>query len=336
MDVRNLFVVAIVAVLMLGFRANPKAPMFLICRPILNWCLFSKNCMPSTPIAWSKHCPGLKAKYGNFLEGYSTRVINIGRTDQCQLCIDYLRSFLEYDANKDVYEECKKSYTDLAPLRQSIESAFKHYLHYYPDAALPDVYLLISGFNQSMVVDSGLVGVSVEKYLGADCQFYEWLAIPNYLRRKMVPEKIVPDIMKAIAYTEFTYNDSIDNVLNNMVYQGKVLYFVKKMMPALHDSLLFDYSKAELAWCNKHESTMWKVMVEKRYLFGNNRMDIQKFIGDAPFTSFFGQESPGRAANWIGYQIVDAYMVGNPTVTLPQLMSIDDGQVILAGSAYRP
>jgi hypothetical protein len=335
MDVRNLFVVAFVAVLMLGGACQPKGPDVSNLSADFELVPFFKELHAINPDSLDQALPGLKAKYGNFLEGYSTRVINIGRTDN-ENYIDHLRSFLEYDANKDVYEECKTSYTDLAPLRQSIESAFKHYLHYYPDAALPDIYLLISGFNQSMIVDSGLVGVSVEKYLGADCQFYEWLAIPNYLRRKMVPQKIVPDIMKAIAYTEFTYNDSIDNVLNNMVYQGKVLYFVKKMMPALHDSLLFDYSKAELAWCNKHESTMWKVMVEKRYLFGNNRMDIQKFIGDAPFSSFFGQESPGRAANWIGYQIVDAYMVGNPTVTLPQLMSIADGQVVLAGSAYRP
>lgn len=279
--------------------------------------------------------PYLRQKYGYYLEGYSTRVIKVGPTDAPEYP-EYLRSFVEYDANRDVFVECKEKYANLAPLKAQITEAYRHYKHYFPSNALPNVYLHISGFNQSMVADSGLIAISVEKYLGADCKFYEWLAYPNYLRRKMVPEKIVPDLMKAIAYTEFPYNDSIDDIANNIVYQGKVLHFVKAMMPELHDSLLFDYTERELEWCATYEGKMWQTMVEKKYLFDNNRMNIQKFIGDAPFTSFFGQDSPGRAGTYVGYRIVEAYLKLNPTVDLPQLMEASNGHVILQASGYRP
>lgn len=279
--------------------------------------------------------PELKKKYGSFLEGYSTRVIKIGST-QSPHYGEYLRSFVEYQPNKDVFEKCKIQYANLKPLKSEIDDAFRHYQHYFPNKALPDVYLHISGFNQSIVVDSGLVSVSVEKYLGADCHFYEWLQFPVYLRRKMVPQKIVPDIMKALALTEFTFNDSIDDISSNMIYQGKALHFVKAMMPELNDTLLFDFTGKELEWCHKHESDVWATTVENKYLFNNDRLMIQKMVGDAPFTSFYGQESPGHLGLFIGYQIVAAYLKANPKVTLPQLMSMRDNRKILAGSGYRP
>jgi hypothetical protein len=329
-------VIAFTVVMLLGaVSCHQKSPDVSSVKVDFKLVPFFKELHAIKPDSLCAALPALKKKYGHFLEGYSVRVIKVGSTSDSSYC-EYLKSFLEYDANKDVFEKCKVQYADLKPLNNSIEKAYQHYLHYFPKAAVPDVYLQISGFNQSMVVDSGLVGVSVEKYLGADCQFYEWLTIPYYLRRKMVPEKIVPDLMKAIAYTEFAYNDSVDDVVNNMVYQGKILYFAKAMIPALEDTLLFDFTPKELEWCADNESKMWGTMVEKRYLFNNNRMDIQKFIGDAPFSSFFGQDSPGRAATWIGYQIVTAYMEMNPTVDLPRLMAIPDGHVVLAGSGYRP
>jgi hypothetical protein len=279
--------------------------------------------------------PELKKKYGNFLEAYSTGVIKIGPTSSPHYG-EYLRSFVEYQPNRDVFEMCKKDYTSLDKLKSSIDEAFKHYQYYFPKKKLPDVYLQISGFNQSIVVDSGWIAVSVEKYLGSDCRFYQWLDYHQYLRRKMIPEKIVPDIMKALALTEFTYNDSIDDVCSNMIYQGKALHFVKTMIPDIADTLLFDFTAKELEWCRNQEADIWQVTVEKKYLFNNDHLVIQKMVGDAPFTSLYGQASPGHLGLFIGYQIVDAYIKANPKVTLPQLMSIRDDRKILAGSGYRP
>lgn len=282
-----------------------------------------------------EYVPKLKEKYGNFLEGYSIRVIRIGSVSD-SMYPEYLRSFIEYEANKDVFDVCKKQYSDLESLEEQIKTAFQHYLYYFPQKPIPDVYLHISGFNQSMIADSGIISISIEKYLGVDCRFYELLAFPKYLRKKMIPEKIVPDLMKAMAYTEFPFNDSIDNVANNLIYNGKALWFVKQMMPDIPDTLLFDYSKDELNWCKKNEEQMWASMVENKHVFNNERMVIQKYVGDAPFTYFFGQDSPGHAGVFIGYQIVKVYMLAHPEITIEALMLEEDGHKILAASGYRP
>ena len=65
-------------------------------------------------------------------------------------------------------------------------------------------------------------------------------------------------------------------------------------------------------------------------------MTIKKFTGEAPFTAEFGDASPGRAANWLGLQIVCAYMDKNKEVALKQLMENNDYQSIFREAKYRP
>jgi hypothetical protein len=62
---------------------------------------------------------------------------------------------------------------------------------------------------------------------------------------------------------------------------------------------------------------------------------LQKFIGDAPFTYAFGKESPGRAAVWLGWQIVKAYAENN-NLKVKTLMNENDYQKILNKSEYKP
>ena len=195
---------------------------------------------------------------------------------------------------------------------------------------------MISGFSQSIAVDSAWIGVSVEKYLGEDCEFYEWLGISKYLRKGMTKEKMAPDVLRAMALTNFGYDETKDDVINHMIFNGKVRYFVEHMFPDLQDTLLFDYSAYQMKWCKNHEADMWASIVEWKHLFSNDRMLIQKYTGDAPFTANFGANSAPRAGEYLGYKIVKSYMEKNEEVTLKALMEDRDGRKILAASHYRP
>jgi hypothetical protein len=327
-----IFIVLITALSVVGCHKGPDVSKVEVNYQLVPFYLDINSIAPEKA---AEAVPSLKQKYGDYLEGYSMRVIKIGSTRSPQYA-EYLRSFLEYQPNRDVFEKCKVRFANLKPLKSQLDDAFKHYHHYFPQKAIPDVYLQISGFNQSIVVDSAVVGVSIEKYLGATCEFYQWLDYPVYLRRKMIPEKIVPDIMKAMALTEFAFNDSIDDIASNIIFQGKALHFVKAMMPELPDTLLFDFTERELKWSKQYEDDVWASTVEHKYLFNNDRLMIQKMVGDAPFTSLYGQDSPGHLGLFVGYQIVDAYLKAHPEVTLQQLMTMRDYRKILAGSGYRP
>ncbi len=273
--------------------------------------------------------------YPDFMKTYAQRIIRVGDTTG----IDYvqrLNAFINYPPNKDIIDTAKFIFGDFSVFESELEQGFKHYKYYFPDFKVPDVYLMISGFSNSIAVDSSWVGVSIEKYLGSDCKFYDFLQIQKYLRKGMTKEKMSSDIVRAIAMTNYPMHSSHDDIINHMIYKGKLRYFVHRMFPDLQDSLLFDYSDYEMRWCKDNEENMWSSMVEWKQVFSDDRMLIQKYTGDAPFTAPFGNNSAPRAGEFLGYKIVEAYMDEHEEITLDMLMKEQDGRKILAASNYRP
>ena len=282
-----------------------------------------------------ENLPYLEEKYGDYFVKYCTSVIGTGHPTEKGF-IHNMKTFLSYEPNQEVLDSVRAIFGNTESLKEDLEESFKYYKYYFSESIEPNIYLHISGFNQSVVVDSTWLSVSVEKYLGADCIFYEWLSIPVYLRRGMIPEKVVPDIFKAMAMSDHPYDVSTDHLLNQMVYQGKILYFVSQMNPFLKDTLLFNYSSDQLKWVRKNEANMWASMVEKKHLFSTDRMTIQRYLGDSPFTYFFGQDSPGQTGQYLGYRIVESFMKKHPEVALSDLMMMKDGQELFTQSRYRP
>lgn len=296
---------------------------------------FYEDLFAISPDSVGEHLERLKNIYGRYLATYSEGVIGIGDPDDPQY-VERLSRFLAYEPNAEVFDSCRRVFSGKQALKAELAQAFRYYQYYFPKKEVPDVYLHISGFNQSIVVDSGWVSVSVEKYLGSDCPFYEWLEIPVYLRGRMTPQRVVPDVVQAIGMTEFHYNDSIDDLISQMVYQGQVLQFVKHLIPDIPDSLLFGYTQKEYNWCMQHEEQMWKTLVEKKHLFATDPMIVRKYVDEAPFTNFFGQDSPGRTGRFIGYKLLESWLRRHPDKSIVELMSLSNPHAVLAEAGYRP
>ncbi len=277
----------------------------------------------------------LHQQYGSYLDAYSQQIIKIGNPESADYA-SHMRRFINYEDNKEVYSKCIELYPDSTVLKDALTNAFKYYKYYFPEAQVPEVYFHTSYFNQSIAMDSTWVSVSVEKYLGEDCEFYEWLSIPKYLRKKMVPQKVVPDIMKALAMSNHTIAMKNEDVLSKMISQAKLQYFIKTMIPTIEDTLLFDYTKNQMKWCERYEADIWASMVEQKHLYNNERMIMQKYVGDSPFTYYFGQDSPGKAAVFLGLKIIEAYMKNNPGLSLADLLMQADAHLILREARYRP
>jgi len=81
---------------------------------------------------------------------------------------------------------------------------------------------------------------------------------------------------------------------------------------------------------------MWQYLIEYDLLFSTDQFVIRKLTGDAPFTSYFTSESPGMAAIWIGFRIVESCMMNNRDMTLNDLMGAKDIQGLLEKAKYAP
>ncbi len=276
----------------------------------------------------------LQKKYGEFFDIFNYQMIRIGGTDQpnyTELLAGFVTDTLIQRLQKDVAAKI-----DTAKLSAELDNLFRHYKHYFPGKEIPAIYTCISGFNQSIVTSTGLIGISLDKYLGADCTYYPQLGLPNYKIRNMYPGKITSDVAYAWAMTEFPLPENSNNLLAQMIYEGKLIYFTQAMLPDLPDSVIIGYSQKQLDFCRQNEAKMWTYLAEQKLLFSTDRMTIKRFIGDGPYTNPFTPESPGRAGVWIGWQIVRSYMKANKGLSLSALMANTDPQNILQNSGYQP
>jgi hypothetical protein len=273
--------------------------------------------------------------YREFFELYNSMIIKLGNP-YSKSYPELLKGFVtDYTMNK-IYTKTTEVYPNLNDLETELEEAFKRFKYYFPEKKIPAFYTYIGGFNQSIVVTDSMLGIGLDKYLGSNCIFYKRLGIANYLQQNMIPEMISIDAVKSWTLTEFDYNDSIDNVVNNMIYQGKIQYFLNATFPNKADSLKFGFSGDDVRWCIKNEKQMWNYLIDQKLLFSTDYMVINKLINPAPFTTGFPNESPGRASVWLGEKIVSAYMNRFPNLTIKELMLDDNYQNILSESRYEP
>jgi hypothetical protein len=281
--------------------------------------------------------PSLIRKYGSFLQ-YFSDVINTGDIDDPGFG-DYLARFCTDRLNNEVYGEVKKLYPDVRWIETDLKEAFRYWLYYFPGRNVPRVYTCTTGFNYSIIPGDSVLGIGLDSYLGSGNDFYRRLEIHKYIASRMTKENIIPDAIHGWGEYNWDYNSmgyEKDNVLTRIIHGGKLKYFEKCMLPDVSDSLIQGFTEKQLKFCNNNEEQMWTYLIENDLLFNTEQFTIRKLTGEAPFTSYFTNESPGRAAVWIGFRIVEQYMDKNQGVKLEDLMKDTDVQKILELSKYNP
>lgn len=279
----------------------------------------------------------LRAEYGTALTTYST-VIGLGDPSDERWKPAFIL-FATDLRNLDLWDDVKRVWPDNGPLRQELENAFRHYRYYFPGRVVPEVITCISVFNNSIIINDSLLMISLDRYLGADSEYYPPLGIFSYQSRKMAPAYTASDCMYAWASTEWDYNSAgygTKTLLNTMLHEAKLVYFTRRMMPSLPDTVLHGFTARQMKFCEMSEGDIWQYLVSKDLLFSTDGFLIRKFTGEAPFTSYFTEESPGRAVVWTGFRIIEKFMKNNPGVTMEELMKMTDFQALMAGARYSP
>ena len=277
----------------------------------------------------------LHERFPDFSDLFTSQIISIGFPEE-DGSTDGIMAFLNDTMISSVYRLTGERFEEFDPIREELVSAFKRYRYHFPDKPLPDVYTCISGFNESAFVAEGFIGISLDKYLGNEVSYYSMLGLPRYKQRKMIPEMIPSDAVYVWALGEFEMDSKASTLLDQMIHQGKIMYFIKAMLPLASDTLITGFTKEQLDWCHDNEAQMWTYLIEREMLYSTKQMDIVRYMNDGPQTNGFPAESPARTGAWLGWQIVKKYKQKHPDITLPLLMENRNYQDILHQSAYLP
>ena len=238
----------------------------------------------------------------------------------------------------EVATACDTIFSDTKYFEKKLNEAWKYYQYYYPEATVPEVYSYVSGldFEYPVQLHQGILLIALDMYLGRDFEPYAAARIPHYRSRRATPEHLIRDVMIEVGNSTPKGYKEENQLLDQMVEKGKLLYFLDATLPDLHDTIKIGYSGSQLAWCEENETNLWAFLIENELLFSSDYEKTHKLIIDGPFTSYFPQGSPGRTGWWVGWQIVRSFMENNPDVTLPQLMEELTARQILDNSKYNP
>ncbi|GAA4298020.1 gliding motility lipoprotein GldB [Aestuariibaculum suncheonense] len=238
---------------------------------------------------------------------------------------------------KLLFKEVNKTFNNFSQTELEVESLFNHLKYYFPEFQVPRIITVTSDvdYRNRVIVTDTIDIVALDNYLGSDHEFYQ--SIPVYLRENFNKEHIVVDLAGEYA-KKYIYPIHNRTFLDEMIYFGKQLYFKDVMVPFKSEASRIGYTEEELEWAQTNESYIWRYFVEREMLFSTDSKLSGRFIAEAPFSKFYlegiDSESPGQLGQYIGWQIVRAYMQHNE-VSLKDML-ITNAEEIFNNSKFKP
>ncbi|MEZ4792713.1 MAG: gliding motility lipoprotein GldB [Gelidibacter sp.] len=232
--------------------------------------------------------------------------------------------------------EVEKTFSDFDGIYDDIHSLFQHLKYYDKTFTEPRIVTVKSNVdyrNKTIVTDTIAI-IALDTYLGSDHEFYA--DIPRYITQNMDKSQIVSDLAGNYA-VKYIFQPERKTLLDEMVYFGKQLYFKDMVIPFKTDAEKIGYSQAQLDWATANESQIWSYFIEREMLYSTDHDLPSRFIADAPFSKFYlelDNESPGRIGQYIGWQIVRAYMKNNDVPLMEMLQK--DADEIFKKSKFKP
>ena len=252
-----------------------------------------------------------------------------------QIWVDFLNDPIQ----NEIYNEVKLSFSDFSVQKKSIQVFYDNYLKYNKEYKIPRIITLTTDvdYRKKIILTDSLLLIGLDNYLGNSHFFYS--SFPEYIRSTFNKENIVIDIAKEYAKTA-VFNKKFENYtfIEKIINQGKILYFSSAMLPQTQPSKIIGYSNEDYAWALSNEKDIWLNFIENKHLFSSDNNLDTRFIKLAPFSKFYlsiDNESPGMIGKYIGWQIVNSFMIAKNSTNLNDLIQAKP-MYIYNNSKYKP
>lgn len=175
------------------------------------------------------------------------------------------------------------------------------------------------GLRQSIVFNDSIMFIALNHYLGPLNRAYNgW---PQYERQLKTRDMLPLDMAEAITATAMPYNSTKQDVYSHLLYNGAMALAKMAMVPGATEEMALGLMPQEYAWAKENAEKMKKALAADNNLYSTDAELIHSLFALRPSTPLFGQDSPGRAARYVGYQLTLEYLQKHPDATLEFLLS---------------
>ncbi len=293
----------------------------------------------------------LDARYGSFTDAFFTHLVPVRRSDfSPKEGVDVLRAYLDFPLTHRVDSVVLSRFPpgeqggagpQVQQLADEVKSALRYYRHYLPTAPVPDTLVTFDTHFElaAFLYGHGQLAAGLDFFLGPDFDYQqvnpEEPIFSDYLAQSYTPANFAGKLMRVLIEDQFPAPRS-GRLIDYLIYEGKKLYLLQLVQPTTPEHLVYEVTPEEMDWLHDNETAIYAYLQREDELYATDVAKIKKYTGPAPYSPGMPVESPGGSVNYLGRQIVAAFMAAHPEVTVPELMAIADGQEILRRARYKP
>ena len=151
-------------------------------------------------------------------------VLRIGQVTDPDINQKFLHFFKD-STLQSLISDVQKQYADIDDLNKELTDAFHRLRDVIPSLEIPQIYAQIGSFDQSIIIGNKTLGISLDKYLGADYPFY----IDHYTdeqRRLMTRSMITPDCLSFYLLSLYPLQDKEATPELRHRHMGKIQWVV--------------------------------------------------------------------------------------------------------------
>lgn len=273
-------------------------------------------------------------KFGSFNVVFSTQIMQRGNlTDE-----QYINELLAFTSHKDMreaYDSTSLLFQDFSKTEEDLEFAFAYFNEEFPSYPIPVITTFFSGFNYGVVTYDDNIAIGLENFLGSNSKYYALLGDPEYLQFQKQAKFIVPNVIEVWVNEYFQKYIGGRDLLSQLIYKGKVMYCIDKMLPNYKLEDKFRFTETQMEWVEENESEIWEYLINQDLLFSKKESEFRSFVNYAPFAKGMPKDAPGRVAYYVGYKMVSEYMENNE-LDIEELMYLTNSRDFLKQSKYKP
>jgi hypothetical protein len=156
-------------------------------------------------------------------------VLCLGQVNDADINTKFLY-FFQDSTLQHMLSDVQRQYANIDDLDEELTTAFARLHDELPDLELPAVYAQIGSFDQSIIVGTGTLGISLDKYLGEDYPFYQEHYTEEQ-RRMMVRSMIVPDCLAFYILSQYPMSHIKQEQQHERDYHmGKIQWTVNQLV----------------------------------------------------------------------------------------------------------
>lgn len=253
---------------------------------------------------------------------------------------DFVKGFITFDNVRHLYDTTQVVYGDFTEVENQFAQAFQFFKYYFPNRDLPTITTFISEYSYAaFIYGDNQLAVGLDFFLGSDYPYGKYNPgnpnFSNYLLRTFNKDHLVLKTLQPLI-DDMVGPPAGNQLLDYMVNSGKKMYLLDQLLPYHADTIITEWSAAQLNWVTTNEADIWAHFISEDLLYSTDYSAFRKLVEYSPNSPGMPKDAPGRTAVWTGFRMVEAYMERTPSASLEDLIRLKDAQKILEESRYRP